>query len=98
MKLSYSILVSLIYSSMENLKSILLAYKAITLEPLFFLLYLNIALVHISINDLYLAKACKVNLNYTESLCDDIHQHPQVQQTTQKYVREELLLYRLGSI
>lgn len=75
---------------MEKLKSILLAYRAISLEPVFFLLYLNITLVYISINDLYLAKACKVNLNYTETLCDDIHRHPEVQRTTQKYVREEL--------
>ena len=77
---------------MEKLKFISLAYKAISLEPIFFLLYLNIALVYISINDLYLAKACKVNLNYTETLCDDLHQHPELQKTTQKYVREELLL------
>ena len=75
------------------LKSILHASKSISLEPIFFLLWLNISLVYISINDLYLAKACKVNLNYTETLCDNIHQHPEVQQKTQKYVREDFLLF-----
>ena len=72
---------------MEKLKSLLMSYKLISLEPTFFLLSLNIALTHISTYDLYLAKACKVNLNRTETLCDNIHQHPAVQEETQIYVR-----------
>ena len=71
----------------ERLKSLLLAYKFISLEPIFFLFSLSITLTAITTQDLYLAKACKVNLNYTETLCDNIHQHGDVQRETQKYVR-----------
>ena len=52
------------------------------------------ALIAISTHDLYLMKACKVNLKYNETLCDDIHQHAAVQEETQKYVRYRRLMGR----
>ena len=70
----------------ERVKSLLSAYKCISLEPIFFLFWTSLSLTYVSTQDLYLAKACKVNLNYTEALCDNIHQHGDVQQETQKYV------------
>ena len=76
----------------EKLKSIRQAYKLISLEPIFLMLSLNISLIGISTYDLYLAKACKVNLNYTDTLCDHIHQHGDVQRETQKYVRNKRLM------
>eukprot|EP00092_Neocalanus_flemingeri_P036288 GFUD01039510.1.p1 GENE.GFUD01039510.1~~GFUD01039510.1.p1 ORF type:complete len:539 (-),score=81.11 GFUD01039510.1:778-2394(-) len=64
------------------------AWRHISLEPVFFLYYINIGLIRISTEGLYLDKACKVNLNYTEEICDNIHNHTEVQKETQKFVSE----------
>ena len=64
------------------------AGRKVSLEPVFFLYCVNIGLTVISTQGLYLDKACKVNLNHTEEICDNIHDHSDIQKETQKYVSE----------
>jgi len=47
---------------------------------------LIIALSGIPGEELYLKKACKVNLNHTMEVCDNIHEHEEAQIATQKLV------------
>ena len=42
----------------------------------------------ISTQGLYLNKACLVNLNHTEEICGNIHNHTEIQKETQKFVSE----------
>ena len=64
------------------------ALRYISLEPVFLLFSLNSGLIRISSQGLYLDKACLVNLNYTEDICGNIHNHTEIQKVTQKYVSE----------
>ena len=64
------------------------ALRYISLEPVFLLFSLNSGLIRISSQGLYLDKACLVNLNYTEDICCNIHNHTEIQKVTQKYVSE----------
>ena len=73
---------------MDKIKTILGSYRQISLEPVFLLFCVNLGLMSISSQGLYLEKACKVNLNRTESVCDNIHDHSETQKETQKYVSE----------
>ena len=56
------------------------------MEPVIAIFYLVIALSGIPGEELYLKKACLVNLNHTREVCDNIYQHKEVQIETQKYV------------
>ena len=58
------------------------AGRKVSLEPVFFLYCVNIGLTVISTQGLYLDKTCKVNLNHTEEICDNIHDHSDIQKET----------------
>ena len=64
---------------MEQIKTILGSYRHISLEPVFLLFCVNLGLIGITTQDLYLKKACKVNLNHTEAICDNIFNHTDIQ-------------------
>ena len=57
-----------------------------TIEPVIAIFYLIMALSGIPGEELYLKKACIVNLNYTSEICDNIYSHKEVQIETQKYI------------
>jgi len=65
-----------------------MVWKNITVEPLAFLTTLIMALSGIAANDLYLQKACQVNLNYSAEVCGNLtlDVHNETQEETQKYV------------
>ena len=61
---------------------------SIMLEPVAFLLMTFVGLIMLTSQELYLMKACKVNLNFTDVECENINNHSDVQIATQKYVSE----------
>ena len=63
-------------------------FKNITLEPVYFLFMAAMGMIAFTSQELYLMKACKVNLNFTEALCENINNHTDIQIMTQKYVSE----------
>ena len=71
---------------MDKIKSILCSYRQISLEPVFLLFCVNLGLIEITSKALYVEKACKVNFNHTEAICDNISNHSEIQKETQKYV------------
>ena len=73
---------------MKKIKTFLKSFHLISLEPVFLLFCVNLGLISISSQGLYLTKACKVNLNYTEEICDNIHANLTIQTETQKYVAQ----------
>ena len=71
---------------MEKLKRILGCYRNVTLEPVFLLFCVNLGLIGITTQSLYIEKTCKVNLGHNDTVCDNIHDHPDTQTQTQKHV------------
>ena len=69
-----------------KLKDIVGSFRHISLEPVFLLFAIGIGLISISSQSIYIDKACNVNLNQTESVCDNIQEFNQTQTDTQKYV------------
>ena len=69
---------------MDKIKTILSSYRQISLEPVFLLFCVNLGLIGIASQALYVEKACKVNLNQTEAICDNIYNHSDTQKETQK--------------
>ena len=69
----------------ERVKNV---FRNITLEPVYFLFMAAMGMTVFTSQELYLMKACKVNLNFTESLCENINNHTDIQIATQKYVLE----------
>lgn len=60
----------------------------ITVEPVYLLYFLSHGFYSITSEELYIDKVCRVNFNYTASLCDNIQQHESEQNKVQKYVAE----------
>ena len=58
----------------------------ITIEPVFFLLAMCYGSYIIAAKELYVAKVCAVNFNYSKYICDHIQQHKEVQVKVQEYV------------
>ena len=58
----------------------------ITVEPVVAMYCLIIALSGIPGEELYLKKACKVNLNHSMEICDNIYEYEEAQIETQKLV------------
>jgi len=56
---------------MEVVDKVKNALQSVSLEPVFFLFCVNLGLVMIPNADLYLVKACRVNLNYSSEVCAD---------------------------
>ena len=61
-------------------------WNNITVEPVIAMYCLIIALSSIPGEELYLKKACKVNLNHSMEICDNIYEYEAVQIETQKLV------------
>ena len=61
-------------------------WNNITVEPVVAMYCLIIALSEIPGEELYLKKACKVNLNHSMEICDNIYDHEAAQIETQKLV------------
>ena len=57
-----------------------------TVEPVVVLYCLIVALSGIPGGELYVKKACRVNLNHTREVCDNIYNHTEVQMENQKLV------------
>ena len=66
---------------MEGMRTVLSSYKQVTVEPVVMLFSLNLGLTGITTQDLYLQKACRVNLNISRDICDNIHNHTGAQVT-----------------
>ena len=64
------------------------AVRLISLEPVFFLFCVNLGLIGIATQGLYLKKACLVNLNYTSEICNNIHNYTAIQKETQRFVSD----------
>ena len=62
------------------------ALANIHLEPVVFLFFTCYGIFFVTSQQLYIEKACKVNLNYTETVCDNITHHEDVQVEAQKLV------------
>ena len=73
---------------MEMKKRLVALLSSVVLEPVAFLLMMFVGLIMLTSQELYLMKACKVNLNYTEAECDNINDHSEVQIATQRYVSQ----------
>ena len=65
------------------------SYKQVTVEPVVILFSLNLGLTGITTQDLYLQKACRVNLNISRDICDNIHNHTGAQVTEKSDERGE---------
>ena len=64
------------------------AVRHISLEPVFFLVCVSNGLIRISVQALYMDKACQVNLVYPQEICQNVNNHTQIHQETQKLVSE----------
>ena len=69
----------------KHIKSI---FKDVSLEPVCFLFMAAMGMTVYTSQELYLMKACKVNLNFSESHCENINNNTEIQVSTQKYVSE----------
>ena len=63
-----------------------LIWKNITVEPVVIFYCLVVALSGIPGEEMYVKKACLVNLNHTREVCDNIYDHKDIQLETQKLV------------
>ena len=68
---------------MEHLQNV---WDNITVEPVVVMYCLIIALSSIPGEELYLKKACTVNLNHSMEICNNIYEHEETQIETQKMV------------
>jgi PCFT/HCP family folate transporter-like MFS transporter 1/3 len=61
-------------------------WNGITIEPVFFLSALSFGFFSLVSKTLYIQKVCKVNMNYSEEICDNIQNYTEAQIEVQKYV------------
>ena len=61
-------------------------YRNITIEPICFIFAINYGFFAIASSELYVQKMCRVNLNYTDEVCDDIYSYKDKQETNQELV------------
>ena len=61
---------------------------SINVEPMLFLLSMSMGLVFIPSQEMYIQKTIKVNLNYSEAICNNINNHSKIQIETQQFVSE----------
>ena len=67
----------------------------VNIEPVYFLYFLSIGLLSMPVQQLYLEKACKVNLGLNDTVCQDISAHMEVQVEAQGLVAEIQVGYKL---
>ena len=70
----------------KPLKLIKEFFRNITVEPIYLTFSMSFGLYAIVSSELYIQKVCKVNLNYSEEICDNIQEHKEEQVEVQKYV------------
>ena len=63
-----------------------MVWSTMTVEPVVAMYCMITALSYITGEELYLIKACSVNLNYTREICGNISDHQEVQIKTQELV------------
>lgn len=61
-------------------------FQNITVEPAYLIFAISQGLYMIVASELYITKVCKVNLAFSEEICDNIQQHKDEQVQVQKYV------------
>ena len=61
-------------------------WRHLTLEPAYMMFAMGMGIYYIVAWELYIEKVCRVNLNYTDEICDNIHDHEEEQVHVQKYV------------
>ena len=74
---------------------VLLLWQNITIEPVVAMYFLVGALSIIPGQELFLKKACNVNLNYSMDVCERIHEHEEEQIQTQKLVSGVQVTYHM---
>ena len=79
----FQVMDSWVRRQLINIRNLL---SLITIEPIFLLFSLNFGFYIVVAKDLYLQKVCKVNLNFSEEICDNIQQHKDEQVEVQQYV------------
>ena len=62
--------------------------KDIYLELVVFLFYICFGIFYVTSQQLYIEKACKVNLNNTDAVCDNIKDHNHTMIEAQKLISE----------
>ena len=67
-------------------EKVLLVWRNITIEPVVAMYFLISALSIIPGQELFLKKACYVNLKHTMEICENIQNHEEEQIATQKLV------------
>ena len=65
----------------------------VNIEPVYFLYFLSIGFLSMPVQQLYLEKACKVNLGLNHTVCHNIFSHREVQVEAQGLVSEIQVLY-----
>ena len=68
------------------LKKVKMVWSTMTVELVVAMYCMITALSYITGEELYLIKACTVNLNYTREICGNISDHQEVQIKTQELV------------
>ena len=68
------------------LKKVKMVWSTMTVEPVVAMYCMITALSYITGEELYLIKACSVNLNYTREICGNISDNQEVQIKTQELV------------
>ena len=68
--------------------------KNISFEPAFFLFMLAHGFYVMAAQELYRDKVCRVNLNFTSEICDNINHHREQQVQVQKYVTDLKMINR----
>ena len=58
----------------------------LTVEPLAFITYIIIFITDVSTKELYIQKACQVNLGYGLGLCTNLTNNEELQKEVQEYV------------
>ena len=67
-------------------KKVNMVWSAMTLEPVVAMYCMITALSGITGEELYLRKACSVNLNHSMEICENIYNYQEVQIKTQELV------------
>ena len=75
---------------------IIIIWKNITIEPVILLWALNYGVFHLTSQTLYIDKICKVNLNFTSEICDNIQQHENDTSRNMNPINCSIILFSFG--
>ena len=74
------------FKDMNFREKICHVFKNITLEPVCFIFAMNWGFYGIAASELYIQKMCRVNLNNSVEICDDLYSYPEMQNKNQEMV------------